>query len=86
MIWGGMSVNGTAGLFFLPPETTMNGQKYVDLLKDKLELHMAIHKCKNFYAGWCIVSPFQNCYSVLEVEKNSNPGLARSWILETVPI
>ena len=48
MIWGGMSVNGTAGLFFLPPETTMNGQKYVDLLKDKLELHMAIHKCKIF--------------------------------------
>ena len=48
MIWGGMSVNGTAGLFFLPPGTTMNGQKYVDLLKNKLELHMAIHKCKIF--------------------------------------
>ena len=26
----------------------MNGQKYIDLLKDKLELHMAIHKCKIF--------------------------------------
>ena len=26
----------------------MNGQKYVDLLKDKLELHVAIHKCKIF--------------------------------------
>ena len=36
-----MSINGTAGLFFLPPETTMNGQKYLDLLKNKLELHMA---------------------------------------------
>ena len=48
MIWGGMSVNGTSGLFLLPPGTTMNGQKYVDLLKDKLELHMAIHKCKIF--------------------------------------
>ena len=48
MIWGGMSVNGTAVLFFLPPGTTMNGQKYVDLLKDKLELHIAIHKCKIF--------------------------------------
>ncbi|CAM1330816.1 Uncharacterised protein at_DN1629 [Pycnogonum litorale] len=46
MIWGGISVNGTAGLFFLPSGTTMNGQKYVDLLKNKLELHMAIHKCK----------------------------------------
>ena len=48
MIWGGMSVNGTAGLFFLPPGTTMNDQKFVDLLKDKLELHMAIYKCKIF--------------------------------------
>ena len=48
MIWGGMSVNGTAGLFFLPPGTTMNDQKYVDLLKDKLKLYMAIHKCKIF--------------------------------------
>ena len=48
VIWGRISVNGTAGLFFLPPETTMNGQQYVDLLKDKLELHMALHKCKIF--------------------------------------
>ena len=46
MIWGGMSVNGMAGLFFLPPGMTMNDQKYIDLLKDKLELHMAIHKYK----------------------------------------
>ena len=48
MIWGGMPINGMAELFFLPPGTTMNGQKYVDLLKDKLELHMATHKCKIF--------------------------------------
>lgn len=48
MIWGGMSVNGTAALFFLQPGTTMNGQKYVDLLKDKLELHMAVHNCTIF--------------------------------------
>ena len=46
MILSGISVNGTAGLFFLPPGTTMNGPKYVNLLKDKLELHMAVHKCK----------------------------------------
>jgi len=48
MIWGGMSVNETAGLFCLPPGTTMNGQKHVDLLKDKLELHVAVHKCTIF--------------------------------------
>lgn len=48
MIWGGMSVNGTAGLYFLPPGTTMNGTKYVDLLNEKLELHMDIHNCTVF--------------------------------------
>ena len=48
MIWGAMSVTGTAGLFFLPNGTTMNGQKYVDLLKDKLELHMNVHNCNIF--------------------------------------
>ena len=26
----------------------MNGQKYLDLLKNKLELHMAVHKCSVF--------------------------------------
>ena len=26
----------------------MNGQKYLDLLKIKLELHMAVHKCSVF--------------------------------------
>ena len=48
MIWGAMSVTGTAGLLFLPNGTTMNGQKYVELLKDKLELHMNVHICNIF--------------------------------------
>ena len=48
LILGGMSINGTAGLFFLSPGTTINGQKYLDLLKNKLELHMAVHKCSVF--------------------------------------
>jgi len=43
MIWGAMSFRGTAGLYFLPPETTMNGEKYVHLLKSKLELNMRVH-------------------------------------------
>ena len=48
LIWGAMSVTGTAGLFFLPNRTTMNGQIYVDLLKDKVELHMNVHNCNIF--------------------------------------
>ena len=43
MIWGAMSKNGTAGLYFLTPGTTINGSKYVDLLKSKLLLHMSVH-------------------------------------------
>ena len=48
MIRGGISANGKAGLCFRPSGTTMNGQKHVDLQKDKLELHMAVHKFKIF--------------------------------------
>ena len=36
MIWGAMSKNGTADLYFLASATTMNGPKYVELLKNKL--------------------------------------------------
>ena len=45
MVWGAMSANGTAGLYFLQPSTTMNSAKYLDLLKDKLEIHMIEHDC-----------------------------------------
>ena len=48
MIWGAMSTNGTAGLYFLTPGTTMNGLNYVELLREKLTLHMAIHKTTIF--------------------------------------
>ena len=36
MICGAMSANGTGGIYFLKPGTTMNGAKYAELLKDKL--------------------------------------------------
>ena len=48
MVWGAFSQNGTAGLYFLPQKTTMNGQKYLDLLKEKLNIHMTIHQCSIF--------------------------------------
>ena len=44
MIWGVMSVSGTAGLFFMPPKTTMNGNRYLNLLREKLKLHMKVHR------------------------------------------
>ncbi len=43
MVWGGMSAKGNTGLFFLPPRTTMNGQKYLELLREKLQFHLQVH-------------------------------------------
>ena len=48
MIWGAISTQGTSGLFFLDPGTTMNGKKYLELIKEKLESHMAVHNCEIF--------------------------------------
>ena len=42
---------GTAGLYFLLPETTINGEKYVKLLKIKLVLHIRVHNCEIFIHG-----------------------------------
>ena len=48
MIWGAMSKNGTAGLYVLATGTTMNRPKYVELLKNKLLLHMTVHSTTIF--------------------------------------
>ena len=48
MIWGAMSQHGIGGLFFLPSGTTINGKKYDQLLSDKLQLHMQVHRCNIF--------------------------------------
>ena len=48
MIWGAMSQHGIGGLFFLPSGTTMNGEKCGQLLSDKLQLHMQVHRCNIF--------------------------------------
>ena len=48
MIWGAMSVDGTAAQYFLPIGVTMNGSRYVNLLREKLQLHMAVNQCSVF--------------------------------------
>ena len=42
MVWGAMSAVGTGGLYFLTPGTTMNGEKYVKILQEKLQLYNMI--------------------------------------------
>ena len=48
MVWGAISAVGTGGLYFLTPGTTINGEKYVKVLQEKLQLHMAVHQCDIF--------------------------------------
>ena len=48
MVWGAMSAAGTGGLYFLTPGTTMNGEKYVKVLQEKLQLHMTVHQSDIF--------------------------------------
>ena len=43
-----MLVRGTAGLYFFQPVTTINGAKYLDLLRDKLEIHIMALDCNVF--------------------------------------
>lgn len=67
MIWGGMSAHGRAGLFFLPKRTTMNGVSYLEMLKDKLPIHMVIHNCNIFMQDG---APCHRAKIVIEFLKN----------------
>ena len=49
MVWGCFSGNGGRGsLYFLPPKTTMNGDRYMAMLKEKLIFWMDHHKATHF--------------------------------------
>ena len=41
---GPTSQLGIGRLFYLPSGTTMNGENYVQLLSDKLQLHMQVYR------------------------------------------
>ncbi len=49
MVWSCFSgAVGCGGLFFLPKDTTMNWERYQELLQDHLLLFMEIHGCSHF--------------------------------------
>ena len=80
MIWGTMSCRGAAGLYFILLDTTLNGMWYVELLIEKLKLHMRNNGCMIFVqdGGPChsskVVTEFlkKNKISVLEWPGNSS--------------
>ena len=49
MVWGCFSgAVGRGGLYFLPKNTTMNGERYQSVLEDHLLQFMDIHGCTHF--------------------------------------
>lgn len=48
MVWGAMTAAGRAGLWIMPPNTTVNGAVYLDILKQKLPGFMQIHQARVF--------------------------------------
>lgn len=53
----------------------MKGQKYVALLKGKLELHIAVYKCKTFMQGG--VHHSKSSYHFLEVKEYQSPSTCK---------
>ena len=70
-----MSAMGTASLSFPPPKTTMNGTKYVALLRSKLQLHMSVHNCSIFMHDGAPCHR-QGCEGVPGARKCASAGLA----------
>lgn len=48
MVWGCFSNFGRGSLYFLPRNTTMNGQRYLAMLNEKIPLTMALHETTTF--------------------------------------
>lgn len=48
MVWGAVSGVGRAGLWIMPKNTTINGNVYLDILKQKLPPFFTIHSATHF--------------------------------------
>ena len=48
MVWACFSARGRGGIWFMPKDTTINAQVYLNILRDKLPTHMPILNCTVF--------------------------------------
>lgn len=62
MVWGCISAFGRGALWFLPKNTTINGQVYLNILKEKLPIFMALHGTTHFQHDGA------PCHSVIPVK------------------
>ena len=75
MIWGPVNANGTAGIYIMKPNTTRNGAKYAELLRDKLPTHMAIHQALIFMRNGAPCH-HKNCQAIFYRKSHQDPRLA----------
>lgn len=76
MVWGAISANGRCGLSFLPPKTIMNGQKYLEILKEKLPAFMEIKNTTIFQQDG---APCHTCKSVKSWLETEDFELLQPW-------
>ena len=63
-----LGCHGTAIVYFIPPNTAMNGPKYVELFR--LKLHMHVH-------GWHSLSLIKGSHWVHEVKQDLSAEMVR---------
>ena len=79
MIWGAMPARGTAGLYFVE-NTAMNYEKYLAMLKDKLNIHINVHQCNVFMQDGAPCHRAKKVTEYLKSEKNRDLGPATAHI------
>ncbi|CAH8591855.1 unnamed protein product [Dicrocoelium dendriticum] len=81
MIYGAVSVNGTAGPYFITFGIPTIGQKYVGLLQKKLELPMRLETCETPMRDWTachrsqMVSAFLNKREAYQNQRRLNTDI-----------
>lgn len=48
MVWGAITGQGRAGLWFVPESSTLNSEAYLAILNEKVPNFMTIHNCSHF--------------------------------------
>jgi transposase len=48
MVWASFCGRGRGGIWFMPKNTTINGQVYLSILQEKLIIHMGLQNCTTF--------------------------------------
>ena len=76
MICGAMSFNGAAALNFLPAGVTMNDSRYVNLFREKLQLHIAVHQYSVFMQDGAPCHQSMVMQSFFGSTKNQHAGVA----------